>query len=984
MESASFNPEPPRQVISAVNGFAYGAQGADIHVFGDGTPLYLLQNWKPPAALDRTWLRELPSRMLNARFQVVGFTGRNEELDQLRQWRDDGPQLSARLLHAPGGQGKTRLADRLAEDSTAGNWKTVTALQGPGTVFPPPGSQDLRLDGTAGLLLIVDYADQWPLTHLIWLLSNALLHQTGVRTRILLLARTTNDWPRVRAALANLQAATSSQKLHPLPSRKDARDEMFTAARNAFASHYGLGEATGIAPPESLSRPEMSLTLAVHMAALVAVDAHAAGRRPPDDIEGLTIYLLDREHLHWARLYGDESRRLKPSERRCRTPPHQMNQAVFTATLTGTVPSSTAAAVLGRLPMASDPEQIVADHSICYPSADPGHAFEPLYPDRLAEDFLALTLIGHTADYPSQPWASDTLRTVLTSEGDTRGAPAWASRSVVFLAASAGPGRWTHVTKHLNEVLTTDPALAIAAGSAALTALAEVSEPDFDVFEAVVEQFPDGRHPDLDPGIAALAARVTSHRLAHTEDPAERAGLYSWLAIRQTNAGLYDQALDSARSAEKIWRPLAKENQAEYEHEWAESLASLGNRLGDVGRHGEALATAEETLGLYRRFSRGNVAYEPHLARSLGNLGVHLSAVGRREEALEAAGQAVQLYRRLGGHEAELATMLANLGVDLWAMERREEALNATEEAVKLYRRLAQLNPIAHEPDLARCLNNLGVRLSGMSRPDEAQKSTEEAVRLYDRLAQANPALYEPRLAGSLGNLAAILPESQDNETILTLKEHATEIFRRLAEAKPALHEPHLADSLAGLGVTLSALGQADEALAVVQEAVVIRRRLARRNESVHAAELARSLSNLGLRLAAVGRYADARIAAKESVDICRGLSQANPVIYEPHLAGALTAFAAARENVDAEMEQIDAEVVQLYRKLAAATPKAFCSNLQMALSAHATVLDALGRAKEADKIRLELGVGHIQAPALAGRILRWIKSWKSPRGKEQ
>lgn len=55
------------QNVIAVSGFAYGVVGADIHVFGNGLPLYLLANWPSRLAADPGWLRELPSRMLNAR-----------------------------------------------------------------------------------------------------------------------------------------------------------------------------------------------------------------------------------------------------------------------------------------------------------------------------------------------------------------------------------------------------------------------------------------------------------------------------------------------------------------------------------------------------------------------------------------------------------------------------------------------------------------------------------------------------------------------------------------------------------------------------------------------------------------------------------------------------------------------------------------------------------------------------------------------------
>lgn len=101
--------EPGPQVLQnviAVNGFAYGVIGADIHVFANGLPLYLLAKWRPAPASSPDWLRELPSRMLNARRAVVPFTGRQSDLAQLREWRDGGPRLAARWLHGPGGQGE--------------------------------------------------------------------------------------------------------------------------------------------------------------------------------------------------------------------------------------------------------------------------------------------------------------------------------------------------------------------------------------------------------------------------------------------------------------------------------------------------------------------------------------------------------------------------------------------------------------------------------------------------------------------------------------------------------------------------------------------------------------------------------------------------------------------------------------------------------------------------------------------------------------
>src|SRR6185369_1165875 len=105
------------------------------------------------------------SRMLDARYSIVPFTGRRDELAQLLQWREEGGRLAARWLYAPGGQGKTRLAAEFAAQSSADGWRVVTATHGPGSLS---SSQDLSMDNHAGVIVVVDYADRWPLSHLKW------------------------------------------------------------------------------------------------------------------------------------------------------------------------------------------------------------------------------------------------------------------------------------------------------------------------------------------------------------------------------------------------------------------------------------------------------------------------------------------------------------------------------------------------------------------------------------------------------------------------------------------------------------------------------------------------------------------------------------------------------------------------------------------------------------------------------------------------
>ncbi|MFG2873596.1 tetratricopeptide repeat protein [Streptomyces sp. NPDC048337] len=943
-----------RQVVRAEGGFAYGVVGADIHVFGDGTPLYVLENWRPPPPTDAEWLREMPSRMLNARFAVVEFTGRESELGELDGWRDQGPRLAARWLHGPGGQGKTRLVDEFAARSEAAGWKTVTATHGPGTVLPPPGSQDLRLNGARGLLLIVDYADRWPLTHLTWLLSNALFHRPDVRTRVLLLGRTADVWPAVRAALANHQAGTSAHLLESLPpDASGPRERMFRAARAGFAARYRSATTAAVVPPGPLDHPDFGLVLAVHIAALVAVDAHAAGRRPPRDMAGLTTYLLDREHLHWARLYGDSTHELNPAERTYRTPPHVMNRTVFSAVLTGALEPARGVSVVESLGPHPSPERILADHGVCYPPADPGRAtvLEPLYPDRLAEDFLALTLPGHEADYPAQSWAAATTTALLARADDSERAPGWTARAVTFLASAAH--RWPHLgPRHLFPLLRDDPGLAVAAGNAALTALASLEDIDGALMEAVEARFPfPERHVDLDPGIAAFTARLAEYWLSLSDDPSVHASVSLRLGMRLANAGLYAEAADEVGYSVAIHRRLSVSHPTPHTRELAIALYFLGADLGMTGRAREALAATEEAVALLRGLvatdasggSDVSASSPGHLlAAALTNLGIWLNAMGRRTEGLKASEEAAAVRQRLGdagphseagraqflhnhgnvlldtgrtvdalaaaeeavaarrrlaaanpaAHVHDLADSLTNLGNSLAAMGRREEALAASEEAVALFRRLVEANPTAYRPGLANGLTGLAVDLAVLGRLAEAAAVGEEAVALRRRLAAADPDAHEPHLAVSLSNLALWRARTGRADEALEIAAEGVRIHRRLCGARPAAFESRLVDSLNNLAITLTVLGRGEEAVPVMEEAVALTRRLAAKEPAAYGPRHGRGLHDLALLLAAAGRWVEAERYAQQAVAVLRPLAEAQPTAHEPALAKASTNLA--------------------------------------------------------------------------------------------
>jgi tetratricopeptide (TPR) repeat protein len=936
----------PRQVVHVESGFGYGVVGADIHVFGDGVPLYLLENWSPGSAASPDFLRELPSRMLNSRYAVVPFTGRQVELGQLREWRQTGPRLAVRWLHGPGGQGKTRLAAEFAADSMAAGWKVVTATHGPGTVLPPPGSQDLCLGNAAGLLLLVDYADRWPLTHLTWLFSNALLHQLGMPTRVLLLARTTDPWPAIRASLANEQAGTSTQLLEPLPvDESRPRVEMFTVARDSFASRYGIRSAAGIAPPSTLDEPDFGLTLALHMAALVAVDASRTGSRPPTDLANLAVYLLDREQLHWARLYGDSTHELDPTARVFRTPPAVMNQTVFTAALTGPVEHPTGTDVVARILRQPPAEQVIADHAVCYPSPDPirDTVLEPLNPDRLAEDFLALTFPGHGADYPVQGWAAPTATTLL-ARGPHHLPAAWTPRAIMLLTSAAG--RWPHLgPRHLYPILHSDPQLAVAAGSAALSALASMADIGPELLEEIAAHFPTSRAVDLDPGIADIAARIARHRLGGTDDPAVRARIHYDLAPRLFYAGHGDEALAEAREATALYRQLAVQNPERYGWRLGASLAALAGHLTLAHPH-EAVAAGEEAVQILRRSAEsGPRAAAINLARALDNYSAALSQVGRRTEAMAAAGDALRIMDQLASAASDDATwaddfasILNNYGCfqDVEDAGQREKAIFALSEATKLYRRLTEANPQTFMPELAMSLHNLGDRLAEAGRRDEAVAATAEAAQIYRRIAEVNPSAFEVRLGQTLEHLSMHFHEGGRQEDAVQTAGEATRVHRRLAEKKPHESTSGLARSLSALGVACHEAGHKQEALTATEEAVRIYRRLAQFDPERYEAGVAGTLDHLGIRLAKVQRMKEAIMAADEAARIYRRIWKSKPELYASNFAMTLGNLGRHLSRSGQRNEAIAAaeEAVHLFRQQAHKNPLRFAPRLAEALLA--------------------------------------------------
>jgi tetratricopeptide (TPR) repeat protein len=927
-------------------GVVYSVQGGDQFVYTyRERPPYRVEPFvaEPPPAPDAL-VRRAPSWLLAARHRVVPFHGRDDDLARLRDWRDNrAPGVSVRLVHAPGGQGKTRFAAQFGGASTRAGWIVATARHRSEVAAAAGADQQLAVYRT-GLLIILDYAERWPLDDLIKLLQQ---HQSAAVTpiRVLLIARSGGGWwQSLVYQLRKLGIADAEEwELAALAEHLSDRQAIYVAARDRFASVFGVAVSITTPGPD-LGSPRFDMVLALHMKALVDVDAASRGVRPPSgqDQAGLSSYLLAREHDYWQAAYHNSIGAVRTSEL-------AMARAVYTATLTRALSHDDGVIALTRAKIGeatNQPvDQVLEDHKVLYPPTGSGTYLEPLYPDRLGEDFIALTT-PTGAGTTGEAWAA-TLPAQLLAIDDDGSAPAYATPAIIVLVEAAA--RWPHLAEnHLYPLLSRHPQLALAAGGATLARLVDIDGIDIAVLEAIERLLPPDRNVDLDLAAAAITRRLTDHRLDTVSDPAARARLYAVLAWRLCNADLHDQAMTPALETVQIYRRLTQTDQDAFEPELARALSNLCLLLSRLQHWAEAVAVAEEAAHIYRDLATANPArYEPDLAWALNNLSAGLADLYRRQDALPYAEEAVSIYRRLTADlrfdQADLAWALNNLGFLLEGLHRREEALAMTQEARWVYKRLAVANPARFEPDLAGVLFDAAALLQNLGRPEDALAAAREAVDVYRGLAAANPRFGQD-LAGRLNDVGIILQSLGRLEDALAATQDAAGIYRRLAVANPKF-ERDLADVLRNLSSTLRKLGRQKEQeaadaelqeienglrpdlnsvpreqiLAMAKEAAMAYRRLAA-DDPRYEGHLARTLQKLSTTLSDMGQQDEALAAAEEAAPIWRRMTETGQLGDQPliDVLRHLLSLQLDRGLRDKAM-RVEEEVVEIYRRSAMA-----------------------------------------------------------------
>ncbi|MEU4270903.1 tetratricopeptide repeat protein [Streptomyces sp. NPDC026092] len=218
------------------------------------------------------------------------------------------------------------------------------------------------------------------------------------------------------------------------------------------------------------------------------------------------------------------------------------------------------------------------------------------------------------------------------------------------------------------------------------------------------------------------------------------------------------------------------------------------------------------------------------LARSLHNQGLTSGWLGRHAEALASADEAVHLYRRYlkanpGGIRPPLADALDSLGNRLAALGRHADALVAANDSVALFRRLAEDDPATHLPGLARAMNHLGIRLTDTGRHDDALRSSREVVAIYRRLRADDPEKYVYGPIHALSNLALRLARAEREDEVLAPTMEAVDLlFDTRGPHHPSNDVASLAESLTWLAWCLRKHGHRGDARTVRRAADALRR----------------------------------------------------------------------------------------------------------------------------------------------------------------
>ena len=610
---------------------------------------------------------------LEWRTQLTALIGRDTERRDLTEWANAHHALSFKVIEAPGGVGKTRLAAEVVQSLIdTGHWAG-------GFVGLVDFERAQRLAWQDRWILVVDYPEHAPkqLAKLVSAAIDGLSKGSQGKLRILLLCRAEH----AITALLEQQGAKSflsdPMRLGELADT-DNLALLNEAIRKLGPTHASVNQqefqAWFVQSP--LHRSALFvLALALHLS---ITSQQRRNRFLP--AAQLLQALLEREQRRWAK--AESGHGLAPGT---------LEDVVAFATLMGGLSVPEVNTHLKNVYAWTDSH--LPNIHAALADVWPLNCLDQAYP-AMAPDLLAAVFLWH--------WRGQLRKQGLPHDHQLLARLAVQRRP----AAASLLQRWNmHAYDQTVRLALGRPQDINSLESGLMDAAKQ------DATFAMVLKFASTSQRAWS-GLTRLLVSVSApHELAtasaeNEEASASRAGELNNFAVNLAQAGDVRAALVPAQEAVDLYRRLAQANAAAYEPDLAMSLNNLANRLAEDGQLAAALVAAQEAVDLYRRLAQANAAaHEPDLAGSLNNLANFLAKNGQLAAALVAAQEAVNLYKRLtqanaAAHEPDLAMSLNNLANRLAEDGQLAAALVAAQEAVVLLERASVATPKAFEERL--------------------------------------------------------------------------------------------------------------------------------------------------------------------------------------------------------------------------------------------------------------------------------------------
>ncbi|MEV6806247.1 trypsin-like peptidase domain-containing protein [Streptomyces sp. NPDC051132] len=768
--------------------------------------------------------RPPPSSLLRGEFGIVPFHGREDELRWLTEWCQDAGQASVRLVTAPGGQGKTRLARELCLRIGA-EWTA-------GFVRPTATEEEIaalaRRRGPC--LLVVDYAET--LAPQVRTIVNAFT--TAPRLRLLLLARSVGDWlDKLREdadeSLAALLLGAGELALEPLPPDVDDRRAVFRQARDAFADHVGMDSAT-VPPPPGLDETRYGLTLTLHMAALAALlDAADDGGKPDPHPtrRDPAVRVLDHERRYWRRAAAALDLDLGTEI---------LDQVVAVATLYAPGDRDAANRLLAHLGDLGDQPQLVRSRCLAWAAQlHPGdRPLPPLQPDLLGEEHVARVL-------RQTPEVVEALAPVAKEDE---------VRQALRVLGRAAP-RHDHLVPPLTRLVHRDPALLPLAVEVAV----ELREPG--------------------PLVAAIAEDMSP-----LDDPAILLRVINALPTR--TVALADLALLAHQRLVDVLGPVLDRYP-----ELVGTLVALGRRFYHVGAYDQALAVGRRAVasldGAPDATSRGD---DLVLARKV--VADAQVALGHPEQALTADRAAVRHYERRyhtdpAGYRVALVHALCDLWRGLTARQRHREAPRHSTRLLNLVREMSGDSHPESQVGIARSLQSVADAMLETGNIDQAIALARESVRLAQSLAAWRPDAYRSTLASALVGTAGILGHCGRPGEAEELAREAVEIRGVLSAQRP---EHYTSESVSARDLhagILFDLGLTAEGFDAMVTCIRELTPHLTRHPEAHLSQTVHLIGNLAAAATRSGRHQPALEILNDMETWCRSASEGSSHPHFPH-----------------------------------------------------------------------------------------------------